>query len=135
MATPIFDQVHPKISEITFNFPEFAPAFKKSVYSIDTFLRYSQFWSPVTRLATSISDDNQTPKNFWSTFNSCEFVSTCKKRLFNDFVLEIWLIKKSCNLIGWEHFRPYLKNQNFLKYEICAGTQEIIWIYIIAQIQ
>ena len=33
-----------------------------------------------------------------------------KIRLFHWFVLEIWLIKKSCNLIGWEHFGPYLRN-------------------------
>ena len=31
MATPIFDTVYPKIIEITFGFPEFAPACKKSV--------------------------------------------------------------------------------------------------------
>ena len=34
--------------------------------------------SPVTRLATSISD-HVNRKNFWSTFNLCEFVSTSKK--------------------------------------------------------
>ena len=37
------DQVHPKIIEITFCFPEFAPPCKKSVHSINSFLRYSQF--------------------------------------------------------------------------------------------
>ena len=98
MATPIFDQVHPQISEITFNFPEFAPAFKKSVYSIDPFLRYSQFWSPVTRLATSISDHTQPPKTFDQLLIYVNLYQHVK-RLFNDFVLEIWLIKKSCNLI------------------------------------
>ena len=55
MTTPIFDQADPKIIEITFYFPEFAPPCKKSVHSIDSFLRYSQFLSPVTRLATTIS--------------------------------------------------------------------------------
>ena len=30
---------------------------------------------------------------------------------------------ESCNLIGWEHFGPYLRNKNFPKYWICAGTQ------------
>ena len=43
MVTPNFDNIHPKIIEITFSFLEFAPACKKSVHSIDSFLRYSQF--------------------------------------------------------------------------------------------
>ena len=51
---------------------------KKSVHSINSFLRYSQFQSPVTRLTTPVSDHTNA-KNFWSTFNWCEFVSTCKK--------------------------------------------------------
>ena len=61
------------------------------------------------------------PKIFWSTFNLCEFVSTCKKSRYW-FAMEIWLIKKFCNLIGREHFGPYLKNQNVPKYGICTGT-------------
>ena len=40
---PIFDLTHPKIIETSFNFPEFAPSLKKSVYFIYAFLRYSQF--------------------------------------------------------------------------------------------
>ena len=35
------------------------------------------------------------------------------------------LIEKSCNLTGQEHFGPYLRNQNFLKYEICSNIQEL----------
>ena len=51
-----------------------------------------------------------------------------KSRLFW-FVLEIWLIKKSSNLIGWENFGPYhLRNKNFPKYGICAETHQIIII-------
>ena len=40
---PNFDHIHPKIIAITFSFPEFAPARKKSVHSVTSFLRYSQF--------------------------------------------------------------------------------------------
>ena len=40
---PISDQAHPKIIEITFCFPQFAPSCKESVHSINSFLRYSQF--------------------------------------------------------------------------------------------
>ena len=36
-----------------------------------------------------------------------------KIRLFHGFVLEIWLIKKSCNLVDWEHFGPYLTKKKF----------------------
>ena len=35
------------------------------------------------------------------------------------------LIEKSCNLIGQEHFGPYLRNQNFPKYEICSSIKEL----------
>ena len=35
------------------------------------------------------------------------------------------LIEKSRNLIGQEHFGPYLRNQNFPKYEICSSIQEL----------
>ena len=81
---PISYQAHPKIIEITFSFPEFVSACKISSYSIDSFLRYSQVQSPVTRLATPIFDHVH-PKNFRSTFTLCELVSTCKKSYyFND---------------------------------------------------
>ena len=51
-------------------------------------------------------------------------INMYKIRLFHWLALEIHLIKKSCNLIGWEHFDPYLRNKNFPKYGICAGTQQ-----------
>ena len=35
------------------------------------------------------------------------------------------LIKKCRNLIGQEHFGPYLRNQNFPKYEICSSIQQL----------
>ena len=71
MAMPIFDYAHPKTIERTFRFPEFAPAYKKLVHSICSFLRYSQFQSLVTRLAALILDHTH-PKCFWSTLNLCK---------------------------------------------------------------
>ena len=71
MTTPIFDQAHPKIIEITFCFPVFAPPCKKSFHFINSFLRYSQLATPISGHAH--------PNIFWSTFNLCKFVSTCKK--------------------------------------------------------
>ena len=58
-----------------------------------------------------------------------------KIRLFHHFLLELQLIQKSCNLIGREHFGPYLRNQIFAKYGICAGTQQLIENFFIDQIQ
>ena len=89
---------------------------KKSVHSINSFQRYSQFQSPVTRLITPIFEHAH-PKVFQSSFNLCEFALT--------FFLEIWLFQKSY-LVGLEHFGPNLRNLNFPKYGICAGTQQII---------
>ena len=46
-------------------------------------------------------------------------------RLFHWFVLEIWLIKKSCNLIDWEHFGPYPISQEpefFPIWNLCRNT-------------
>ena len=63
MGTPNSDHAHRKIIEITFSFPEFAPACKISVHSIHSFLRYSQSQSPITRLATPIFEHAQ-PKFF-----------------------------------------------------------------------
>ena len=40
---PIFGHTYPKIIEATFSFLEFVPAYKKPVYAIYLFLRYSQF--------------------------------------------------------------------------------------------
>ena len=49
-----FDHTHPKIPELNFSFPEFPPVCKRSVRSINSFLRFIQFQSPVTSLATPI---------------------------------------------------------------------------------
>ena len=124
----IFDHAHPKIIEINFCFPGFAPPCKKSVHYINSFLRYSQLYSPVTRLATPITGHAQ-PKKFWSTFNLCEFVSKCTELGYSIDLFwrygwlknpAIWLTE---NILA--HI-PYLRNQNFSQFGICAGTQQII---------
>lgn len=51
-----FDYAHSKMIESTFRIPEFVPVCKKLVYSICSSLRYSQFLSSMTRLATLIFD-------------------------------------------------------------------------------
>ena len=39
----IFYDAHPIIIKVTLTFPKFVSAWKKSAYSIDSFLRYSRF--------------------------------------------------------------------------------------------
>ena len=111
MVVPIFDPTHPRLVEITFTSIT-------STHSWD-----SQIWSSMTRLAMPIFHCTHS-NTFWSTFTLFEFVSICKKiRLFHWFVLKIWLIKKSCNLIDWEHFGPYLRNKNFSRiWGLCRNT-------------
>ena len=98
MVMSIFDHAYLQIIEITFSFLEFPPACKISVYSIYSFLSYVQFQSPLTRLAVPIFHHTQ-PKIFDHFLISMNLSQHAQ----NDailFVLEIWLIKKSCNLIG-----------------------------------
>ena len=97
-------------------FSKFTTACKKSVHSIYSFLWYSQLLTPVTRLATHTQPCLSKYVNFYTME---------KIRLFLGFVLEIWLIKNSSNLIGWEHFGPYRKIKNSPKYGICAGIKQI----------
>ena len=72
-----FDHAHPKNVWSASNFCESGSTCKKSVipsvHSSD-----SQFWSPLTRLATP-RFDQALPKNFQSSFNLHEFVPACKK--------------------------------------------------------
>ena len=45
-----------------------------------------------------------------------------KIRLFHWLALEIWLIKKSCHLIGWEHFGPNVINKTFSQiWDLCTN--------------
>ena len=48
---------------------------------------------------------------------------------------EIVHLKTMQSVVGWEHFVLYLKNKIFPKYKICTGTQQIINIFILEQIQ
>ena len=62
--------VNPAISFWSaFNFCESVSACKKSVYSICSFFRYSQFWSPTIWLAVSIFD--HVNPHVWEQFLIC----------------------------------------------------------------
>ena len=94
----IFDHAHPKIIESTFSLPEFVPACKK------IFLKYSQFYSPVTRLAIQIFDHAHL-KNFQPPFILCRFLQLPKNQLIPS--VHSWdkaTILESQNQIGHTHF-------------------------------
>ena len=79
MAIPIIDHNHPKIIELTFNFPEFAPPCKKnqfiaSVHSWDT-VNFRFPWPDWSNSFLTLPNQ----KRFWSTYNLCEFASICNK--------------------------------------------------------
>ena len=61
------DHAKPQITEITFSFPQFGRACKKSVHPIYLSLRCSQFQSPVTRLAIPTFDHAH--PNIWKSCN------------------------------------------------------------------
>ena len=65
------------IIKVTLSFPEFISKHQKPVYSINFSARYSQFEISATRVGTLIYDYAHS-KTSHSTFNSNEFVSTCK---------------------------------------------------------
>ena len=121
MATPISDHAHPKIIEITFNFLNLHQhaknQFSPSIHSWDT-VNFRVLWPDWPHPFLTMPTQN----SFRSTFNLWICINMQKSSLFHWFILEIWLFKKSWNLIGWEHFGPYLRN-NFPKDRICAGTQ------------
>ena len=52
------------------------------------------------------------------------FLFTPKMNFIIHFFLEILYSKEHCNLVGHQHFSPYLRNQNFARY----GTADKISI-------
>ena len=90
--SPIFDDAHPKQLEVIFTWPEFVSTFEKSVYSFYSFFRYSQCWSPVSRVLKPTRP--YPPKSFsinfnFHKFNFFFFWNMLKTRLIHHFVVEI----------------------------------------------
>ena len=118
-ANAIFEKAHSKMIKSTFKFPEFVLPCKTSVYSICSVLRCSQFYSPMTGLATPILDHAH-PINFWSAFNFCESLSTCKNSVYCIYLffkyshLQLKSILESHHMTSHTHFSPC----QLLKYSI-----------------
>ena len=104
MAPPIFGHIHSKIKWNNC---------KLLFHSIYSFLRdavnFRVPWPDLPQTFLII---------FWFMWI---FINMQKNRLFYWFVLEIWLIKKFCNLIGWEHFGPYLWDKR-IPWDLCRNT-------------
>ena len=79
----------------------------------------------MTRLATPIFDHAR-PEFFYQFLIYVNLYQYAKYQPISLISFRVWLIKKSYNRIGWEHFDPYLRNKNFPKYGIGAGVQKII---------
>ena len=111
---PIFDHAHPKQLEVIFTCPEFVLTFEKSVYSVYLFFRYSQCWSPVSRVLkpTWLYPHKSFLINFdFHKFNFFFFFwNMLKIRLFHHFVVEIL----------YYNILSSLRNQIFYKHGICA---------------
>ena len=87
---PISDQAHQKITEITFYFLEFAPPSKKSVHSINSFLRYSQF-SQIWDLSRNIANNIHFPYRTNSVkINDKIFQYIKKKNMFLAHFPNFW---------------------------------------------
>ena len=123
--------------------------------NITKFFKKSQkpYFGPIWGFFAQIGAKNEFcwKKGLCSVFQYSNYLSLCQKsekpnepflrkllegHTKNQFIslISLWdtanfrvlrLIEKSCNLIGQEHFGPYLRNQNFPKYEICSSIQEL----------
>ena len=112
MAIPIIDHNHPKIIELTFNFPEFAPSCKK-INLLHLFILERQ----------SISDSHDhtshsfltlpNQKCFWSTYNLCEFAPICNKS--GCFIDLFWRYDWLKNPAIWldENILVHISGKNF----------------------
>ena len=99
----------------------------KSISSIFSFLRYSQFKRVLRPDLSNPYFDYTQPNNFRTTFNMCEVASICKG--WDSFIDLLWRNSWFENPPYWligEHFGLYLRNKIFPKYRICAGTQQVI---------
>ena len=120
--SPVFDHAHPKQLEVIFTCPEFVSTFEKSVYYFYSFFRYSQCWSPVSRVLKPTRP--YPPKSFSINFNFHKFnfflkhaknqadLSFCFRDTVNFKILQCdWLI--AFYLVSGTRF--------FSKHWICAG--------------
>ena len=60
----------------------------------------------------------QTQNDSINAYKTSMFICMPKINFIVHFFLEILHFKESCNLIDWQHFGPWLENQNFVRHAI-----------------
>ena len=115
MASAMFDQAHPKITESTLSFPEYVPACQKSVHSI--------FSVSETQ---SIQPDS--------------FLTMTTPKIFNQLLICIKLYQHAKNQLiplihSWVTVSFRVQRPDWPYPMICVWTQQIIKIFITEQIQ
>ena len=103
----------------------------QNISSFDLFiLEVQSFQRPMTRLAKPIFDHTR-PQIFWSTFNLCELVSTCKNQVISLFWRYGWLKNPAIwlaeNILGHLSGKKNFPNMGFVqdcsKYEFSLSNK------------
>ena len=106
---------HSRIIKVIFSFPEFVSAYEKPAQFIYSFLRCSQFSSPVTRVTTPTSifcKQLLIFKNLCQYFKNQVISSFCSRDLFNLKILQS----------DWPRlFWPISQEPDFLQIRVCVG--------------
>ena len=84
-------------------------------------------------LTILVSLDQIGHDHFWP--RPPQYFLNAKNQAFSSFCSGDIINLKTYNLIGQEHFGPYLRNQIFPKYGISARIQQIIWTFFTDQIK
>ena len=116
---PHFWPCYPKSIGLTFSFLKFVSTCKKMA-SFHHFILEIQPICETHDQNDHIHFWQSTPKNFPINYLFLYiFVNIQNIRIFELFFSKIYLILKSCNLLGLEHFGPYII---FCKHGICTET-------------
>ena len=111
------------IIKVALSFPKFISTHWKPVYSINFLVRLILVLRPewahpfMTMPAPIFFNHFLISMNLYQYAEYQAFSSFCSRDVVD---------LKFCNLIGQEHFGPYLRNQDFPKREICPSMQKLI---------
>ena len=147
VVTPTF--VHTTFVKVTFSFDEFVSPCKQSVYFTDSFLRYCQIQSRITRVAKPIFDHTQL-NVFHHLLPRMNSYQHSKIRLFYHFVLReifdlkilqsdwpsaFWIISQEPDLCRYIvnninfHYRPNSTKINDQFFQKSSSVREnCIWV-------
>ena len=119
-----YDHHHPKIIKVIFGSLKFLSTHQKSVYFINSSMRYSQFQSPETTPNPIFFNQLLISINLYQHVKKQTFSSFCSRNVIDlqfDWLRAFWLISQE---------------QDFPeKYGICARIQQLIQTFFIDQTQ